>query len=423
MQNRHSQMMPRYKDREESTSTRPNRRSFLQGAVLLLAAGAEEWARSDSTSPSMPLFRIERVSSHVYAAIALATPVVNGNSAIIVTKKGLVIVDSQSWPSGARSLYNQFKHQVAALPVRYVINAHHHLDHAHGNEAYARLFGTQVDIVSTTFARAALEQAARWFSGFVQRRPVPSSQLQNVPNQERYYAFVESYIGGLRDSIPATEAQIPHLVGRERAAAQERLDSLRSYFSEMSTFAPALPNITFDRDLVLHCDDVTVEVRYLGQGHTAGDAVVFIPGDRVIATGDLAHGLEPLLFEAFADEWPATLERLAELNFEVLVPGHGPVQQGRTILTLFKDYLMELNQLVWEGVSAGKSLPTLQAELLPGRFRSLQNRDFGQALQKNRENLLGLPPGQPLEPVVSSGVEQVYYYYAKKQKALSRQEK
>jgi hypothetical protein len=37
--------------------------------------------------------------------------------------------------------------------------------------------------------------------------------------------------------------------------------------------------------------------------------------------------------------------------------------------------------------------------------------------------LLGLPPGQPLEPVVSSGVEQVYYYYAKKQKALPRQEK
>ncbi len=191
----------------------------------------------------------------------------------------------------------------------------------------------------------------------------------------------------------------------------------------MSTFAPPLPNITFDRNLVLHCADVTVEVRYLGRGHTAGDAVVFIPEDQVIATGDLVHGLDPLLFEAFPDEWPATLERLAELDFDVPVPGHGPVQQGRTILSLFKDYLMELNQLVWEGVSAGKSLPTLQAELLPGRFRSLQNRDFGQALQRNRENLLGLPPGQPLEPVVSSGVEQVYYYYGKKQKALPRREK
>jgi hypothetical protein len=128
------------------------------------------------------------------------------------------------------------------------------------------------------------------------------------------------------------------------------------------------------------------------------------------------------LLEAFPDEWPGTLERLAELDFEVLLPGRGPVQHGREILILFKDYLVELNQLV-KGVSAGKSLPTLQAELLPGRFRSPQNRDYGQALQRNRENLLGLPSGQPPEPVVSSGVEQVHYYYAKKQKAAPRQEK
>jgi hypothetical protein len=174
MQNHSSKTARRLKGWEEAPSLRPDRRSFLQGAGLLLAAGAGEWARIESASPSMPLFKIERVSSHVYAAIALTTPVVNGNSAIVVTKKGLVIVDSQSCPSGARSLYNQFKHEVAALPVRYAINTHHHLDHAHGNEAYAQLFGTQLDIISTSFARVALKQAARWFNGFMQRGPVPS---------------------------------------------------------------------------------------------------------------------------------------------------------------------------------------------------------------------------------------------------------
>jgi glyoxylase-like metal-dependent hydrolase (beta-lactamase superfamily II) len=110
--------------------------------------------------------------------------------------------------------------------VRYLVNVHHHLDHAHGNGAYAELFGAQLDIVSTSFARAALAQAVRWFTGFVQRRPVPLSRLQEVPNQERCYAFVEGYLGGLRDSIPTTEGDILHLVGRERVA-----------------------NVTFDRDL------------------------------------------------------------------------------------------------------------------------------------------------------------------------------
>jgi glyoxylase-like metal-dependent hydrolase (beta-lactamase superfamily II) len=385
----------------------------LQGAASLLAVGAD-WARTENTRMRTLLFKIDRISRNVYAAVAQTTPVVNGNSAIIVTQRGLVIVDSQSSPSAAHSLYNQFKREVADLPVRYVINTHHHLDHAHGNAAYSEMFGPHADIISTSFARAALKQAARWFVGFVQRQPVPSSQLQEVSNQERYYAFVESYIGGLREGLPVLEGRILQLAGEERAAAQSRLEGLRLYFSEMSAFTPALPNITFDRNMVLHCGDVVVEVRHFGRGHTAGDAVVLVPEDHVVVTGDLVQGLEPLLFEAFPDEWPATLLKLAEVDFEFLVPGHGPVQQGRMILTLFKDYLTELNELVLQGISAGKNLSVLQGELVPTRFGSLRNQDFGQTLQRNRETLLGLPAGQPLEPIVSYGVEQVYFYYSKK---------
>ena len=105
---------------------------------------------------------------------------------------------------------------------------------------------------------------------------------------------------------------------------------------------------------------------------------------------------------------------VAELDFDIVVPGHGPVQHGRTTLSLFRDYLTELNQFVREGISAGKSLATLQAELAPERFRSLYNHEFGQTFQRNREALLGLPPGQPLGPVISSEVEQIYYYYTRK---------
>ena len=47
---------------------------------------------------------------------------------------------------------------------------------------------------------------------------------QKVPNQERYYQFVQSYIGGLRDGIPAIEAQVAHLDGAKKAAARSRLE-------------------------------------------------------------------------------------------------------------------------------------------------------------------------------------------------------
>lgn len=160
-----------------------------------------------------------------------------------------------------------------------------------------------MDVVSTDFSRVALEQATRWFGSFLRGRPVPSAQSQKVPNQQRYYQFVQGYIGGLKDQLPALEFQAAHLDGARKSAVEGRLESFRSYFSEMSRFAPTLPNITFDRELTLHCGDVTVEVQYLGRGHTAGDAVVLIPEDRVLVTGDPVHGLEPLLLEAHPDEW------------------------------------------------------------------------------------------------------------------------
>jgi cyclase len=397
---------------EPTALEQPSRRSFLEGGALLLLGSAGRLSFADDAPPQAEMFTIQRVSRHVYAAIARTNPVVNGNSAIIVTEKGLVVVDSQSYPSAAQSLYSQFCREVEDLPVRYLINTHHHLDHAHGNAAYVKMFGSRMDIVSTEFSRAALEQAGRWFSAFLQGQALPRSQIQAVSNQQMYYGFLQRYIGGLRNEMPAIETRLAALNGQARAADLSRANTLRSYFSEMSGFVPALPNITFNRNLSLHCGDVEVEILFPGRGHTAGDAVVFIPEDRVVVTGDLVHGLDPLLLEAYPDEWPDTVKRVAKLEFDTLVPGHGPVQHGRTMLTLFQDYLTELNQLVRDGLAAGKNLATLQSEVTPERLRSFSNQDFGRKIQRNREELLGLQPGQSLAPVVSSEVEQIYNYYA-----------
>jgi hypothetical protein len=59
------------------------------------------------------------------------------------------------------------------------------------------------------------------------------------------------------------------------------------------------------------------------------------------------------------------------------------------MLTLFKDHLTELNQLVKEGVTDGKNLVTLQSEVTPERLHSLSNQDFGRMMQRNREETPG----------------------------------
>jgi glyoxylase-like metal-dependent hydrolase (beta-lactamase superfamily II) len=98
------------------------------------------------------MFKIERVSKSVYGAIAQTNPVVNGNSAIIVTEKGLVFVDSQSYSTTPHSRTASSR-EIKDLPVRYLFNTDHHLDHAHGNAAYAKFFASRIDIISTNFRR------------------------------------------------------------------------------------------------------------------------------------------------------------------------------------------------------------------------------------------------------------------------------
>jgi glyoxylase-like metal-dependent hydrolase (beta-lactamase superfamily II) len=360
-------------------STEIGRRGFLE----LSGAGL-------SLKPAAPLFRIERVSEHVYAAVALRTPVVNGNSAIIVTRRGLVIVDAQSIPSAACALHQQFTREHGEHPVACLINTHHHLDHAQGNAAWLDLAGGQLDIVSTPFARAALQQSGRWLSAFLEGRRLPPDRLNPALGQQGYYAFVGGYLNGLRSSTAA-----------------------RPFFAEAASAPPALPNLTFDRRLTLHCGDLDVEVLHLGRGHTAGDAVVSISREGVVVTGDLIHGIDPLFFEAFPDEWPATLSRLAELDFSILIPGHGPVQRGKRMLRSLEAYLIELNQRVRAGIAAGKSFETLQAEITPARMRSLQSHGYLETIKRNRKDLLGLTD----EPATAYGLAEVYRYFTRQSHA------
>jgi glyoxylase-like metal-dependent hydrolase (beta-lactamase superfamily II) len=68
-----------------------------------------------------------------------------------------------------------------------------------------------------------------------------------------------------------------------------------------------MPTITFDRRLVIHRGDREIHLLFLGRAHTAGDVIAYVPSERVVATGDLMHGLLPYMGDGFPDEWSATL--------------------------------------------------------------------------------------------------------------------
>ena len=75
--------------------------------------------------------------------------------------------------------------------------------------------------------------------------------------------------------------------------------------------------------------EAPVEVLFLGRGNTDGDAVIWAPRQRVLASGDLVVAPIPYAAHTYPAEWIATLKRLEGIDFAYLVPGHGPVMTDR----------------------------------------------------------------------------------------------
>lgn len=68
----------------------------------------------------------------------------------------------------------------------------------------------------------------------------------------------------------------------------------------------------------------TMEIRFLGRGHTAGDLVVYLPEDRILFMSE-AHldRVFPLMITAYPTEWLAVLDRAAEMDADTFIAGHG----------------------------------------------------------------------------------------------------
>jgi len=74
-----------------------------------------------------------------------------------------------------------------------------------------------------------------------------------------------------------------------------------------------------------------VELLHLGAGHTLGDGVVWLPDERILFTGDSClNGPFNLMRDADIKAWIATLDRMAALQPNILVAGHGPLGNAAT---------------------------------------------------------------------------------------------
>lgn len=254
--------------------------------------------------------------------------IVEGNVTIIVNDDDVVVVDAGGAPIAARRTIEYIR-TLTDAPVSMVVNTHGHGDHTLGNAEYAAAF-PGVEIIAHPETRAYLTGRG---IGYVQdiaestqsRKDAGFAEIERLkaagdPGHEAVVANLERYYGHVID--------------------------IRQAEYRRTTIVP--PTVTVDDELTIHRGDRRIRVMHLGAGDTAGDLVVHLPDDGVVVTGDMVVAPFPYGFSRHAVEWRRTLERVDELDFELLVPGHGPVQRGReylrqvhALLTSVQDQLIE----------------------------------------------------------------------------------
>ena len=270
---------------------------------------------SESANPDAA-FSFEEVVPGIFHARGTGSMSVGSHGAVIENDQELLLVDSHISPAAASAILAQAE-SMTGKPVRYVVNTHFHFDHAHGNQIYP----ADVHVIGHEFTRDRLldgGSTGRSYQSFVGTLPQQIERLE-----------------GELDATPEGEA-------REEVAS--RLAFLRQYWEEQQEVVPTGPNTTLSERMSLFRGDREIQLLFFGRGHTGGDVVVFLPGERVLVSGDLFVPGLPYMGDGYLQEWAETLEALKALDFEWVLPGHGNPFTGKERIDWLQAYMRDLDQ-------------------------------------------------------------------------------
>jgi glyoxylase-like metal-dependent hydrolase (beta-lactamase superfamily II) len=178
------------------------------------------------------------------------------------------------------------------------------------------------------------------------------SKVKSVTNQPIKYVITTHYhadhSGGNAKFLPTAEVI---------STANAR----KNILAHIQSNAPpgVMPaRITFTDSTAVYLGGKEVRAKYYGRGHTNGDAVIYFPALRVVHTGDLMSGSTPLIDYPGGGsvvEWTKTLDAaMKELDFDTVIPGHGPVTTKAKLLE-YRNNVEKLRNRAQAMIRGGKS--------------------------------------------------------------------
>jgi cyclase len=275
---------------------------------MLAAACSGEPSKLDNLA-SEHAFTITEVKPGVYHAVGNGKLIAVSNAVIIEGDRDLVVVDTHATPAAAQALRDEIK-ALTPKPVRFVVNTHDHFDHVSGNQIY----GPDVDIISSAQTRQAIAEGRM--------------------RESRGYKMG---IGGLPAKIADEENR---LAGGDKAVETD-LAKDKAMLAEVQRTHLTPPTITLTQELTLHRGTREIRIMFLGRGHTSGDVIVYLPAEKVVASGDLIVENTAYLGDGYFADWIETIEQLKKLDFDTVLPGHGQPFHGKDKLDHWQAYLRD----------------------------------------------------------------------------------
>ncbi|HUR97724.1 MAG TPA: MBL fold metallo-hydrolase [Pyrinomonadaceae bacterium] len=248
-----------------------------------------------------------------------------GNTTVIIGDREVLVVDSCYLPSSAREDIADIK-KWTNKPVRYLVNTHWHFDHTMGNGTYWDAFPGLNIIAHIETA----QQSAGYNPGWFDRFPKRGDRLKQI---------LEAGKDG--NGKVLTEG--------ERKEYADAIAGIAPVQEEFKLIVDRAPNLTFDSEMRVDLGNREVRVMHLGRGNTAGDAIIYLPKEKIVMTGDLVVHPVPYMFGGYPVEFGATLRKLDQLNFETMIPGHGEVMrsdESRAYVRLLVDFIETVTQQV-----------------------------------------------------------------------------
>jgi cyclase len=239
----------------------------------------------------------------------------SGNTTVIVGNREVFVVDSCYRPSLAAEDIAQIR-QWTNKPVGYLLNTHFHNDHNNGNHTYLEAF--------PSLAIIAQEQTKK------------DMDLIQPGNVERGPGELAALIATFRQGKDQSGRTLSE---EEKKEVQELLPGLEQAEAEFKTLVYQSPTLTFTDRIALDLGDREVQVMHLGRGNTPGDAIVYLPKEKIVVAGDLLVEPIPYTYDGYPAEWVQTLHKMGELDATTIVPGHGPILRDKTYLYLVADLL------------------------------------------------------------------------------------